>query len=440
MNGNWNSDNRCFNSRAHGGRDGATGPWPDSGGCFNSRAHGGRDKTPLDIWHLGQVSIHAPTGGATTSACAPSSASTAFQFTRPRGARLWVLLKFLRRLRFQFTRPRGARPGRFPRASQARVSIHAPTGGATHPSCRPAQTRTFQFTRPRGARLAGSASEIEKNGFNSRAHGGARHSRPLLARVSEMVSIHAPTGGATAIGHAYLIAAEFQFTRPRGARHRPGAGDSRRPRFNSRAHGGRDSPAHGLTCIIPVSIHAPTGGATGRTSVPGARRGFNSRAHGGRDLPNAPARFPARVSIHAPTGGATCRCLTATARATAFQFTRPRGARHATVEYVTGESVSIHAPTGGATRDRRVRNGRVCFNSRAHGGRDLLYPRLGHPQVVSIHAPTGGATRGDACQSRREGVSIHAPTGGATEVAPGADMITRFNSRAHGGRDSRGRD
>ena len=194
MNGNWNSDNRCFNSRAHGGRDGATGPWPDRGGCFNSRAHGGRDKTPLDIWHLGQVSIHAPTGGATgrrtttavtagvsihaptggatTSACAPSSASTAFQFTRPRGARLWVLLKFLRRLRFQFTRPRGARPGRFPRASQARVSIHAPTGGATHPSCRPAQTRTFQFTRPRGARLAGSASEIEKNGFNSRAHGG----------------------------------------------------------------------------------------------------------------------------------------------------------------------------------------------------------------------------------------------------------------------------
>ena len=153
MNGNWNSDNRCFNSRAHGGRDGATGPWPDSGGCFNSRAHGGRDKTPLDIWHLGQVSIHAPTGGAT-------------------GRRTTT-------------------------AVTAGVSIHAPTGGATTSACAPSSASTaFQFTRPRGARQGRGFEACDSTCFNSRAHGG-RDRLGKDAGDARGVSIHAPTGGAT---------------------------------------------------------------------------------------------------------------------------------------------------------------------------------------------------------------------------------------------------
>ena len=76
-----------------------------------------------------------------------------------------------------------------------------------------------------------------------------------------------------------------------------------------------------------VSIHAPTGGATGDRHALVVRR---------------------VVSIHAPTGGAT---TVAEARAAwkEFQFTRPRGARHETETETKGTNVSIHAPTGGAT-------------------------------------------------------------------------------------------
>ena len=123
------------------------------------------------------------------------------------------------------------------------------------------------------------------------------------------------------------LEAEFQFTRPRGARRVPAGTDAR-------AVVSIHAPTGGATCVVAiidanarVSIHAPTGGATGGGHVV-LRRLI--------------------VSIHAPTGGAT-----ATAKdfneATQFQFTRPRGARQ-----------------------RRVRNAaRVAsFNSRAHGGRD----------------------------------------------------------------------
>jgi len=96
-----------------------------------------------------------------------------FQFTRPRGARHAV--GFVKvppggfnsrahagrdrdgsnpRLEgsFQFTRPRGARLGDGPGAGPGRVSIHAPTRGATYGLRHCATSRQFQFTRPRGAR------------------------------------------------------------------------------------------------------------------------------------------------------------------------------------------------------------------------------------------------------------------------------------------------
>ena len=194
-----------------------------------------------------------------------------------------------------------------------------------------------------------------------------------------MVSIHAPTGGATS-GDYILVAGEwFQFTRPRGARRT--ASKTRPPR--------------------KVSIHAPTGGAT---------------------PPENPASLCGWVSIHAPTGGATAtRAVFRTRRL--FQFTRPRGARHVVArgrdDFV---AVSIHAPTGGATprsmplcrgcpfqftrpRGARLTTIQGCFqttrfNSRAHGGRDRLSRRVRPGPVVSIHAPTGGATRGRSAGRR----------------------------------------
>ena len=103
--------------------------------------------------------------------------------------------------------------------AQYKVSIHAPTGGATRSPRRTRRRRSFQFTRPRGARPQSTILPPTTRGFNSRAHGG-RDLRTISEILARRVSIHAPTGGATL-----------------------------------RAGWVRTSTAY-------VSIHAPTGGAT----------------------------------------------------------------------------------------------------------------------------------------------------------------------------------
>ncbi len=184
---------------------------------FNSRAHEGRDVEADEIVRRFQVSIHAPTRGATRPPL-PTSSPSGFQFTRPRGAR---------------------------------QPDHAVCGNRLE----------FQFTRPRGARPHAQDSKLFLSSFNSRAHEGRDigfgHGWPL-----DCVSIHAPTRGATPIGSSFRPSITFQFTRPRGAR--PSANDipqdvwmfqftrprgarpitrptrSTKIRFNSRAHEGRD--------------------------------------------------------------------------------------------------------------------------------------------------------------------------------------------------------
>ena len=167
-------------------------------------------------------------------------------------------------------------------------------------------------------------------------------------RPRRPVSIHAPTGGATRPIEDVRLETVFQFTRPRGARRARGtrnislcsfnsrAHGGRDPRkgrhsglqhsFNSRAHGGRDRPRDRRAVAVEVSIHAPTGGATQGAKMKLVKDGFNSRAHGGRDRPPRHPLRRARVSIHAPTGGATHPAGPRVVIA-GFQFTRPRGAR-----------------------------------------------------------------------------------------------------------------
>ena len=168
--------------------------------CFNPRAHAGRD----------------PTGAI------PSAVRVVFQSTRPRGARP--------KCRRVWSRAR-------------RVSIHAPTRGATRfpafaapvyrcfnprahagrdpiPCLCCARISMFQSTRPRGARRRESGAIRDPNSFNPRAHAG--RDAIMMQRLTTCV---------------------FQSTRPRGARH--GSGSAGGP-------------------ITLVSIHAPTRGATAR--------------------------------------------------------------------------------------------------------------------------------------------------------------------------------
>ncbi len=143
-------------------------------------------------------------------------------------------------------------------------------------------------------------------------------------------------------------------------------------RFNSRAHGGRDIRWSDPQYAVVVSIHAPTGGATSGNGSRGVKL---------------------RVSIHAPTGGATTLRVVGTAPT----------------------SVSIHAPTGGATEVGTIRNRLNAFQFTRPRGARQNGVKTSLEQIVSIHAPTGGATHARA---------RHAANGG------------RFNSRAHGGRDT----
>ena len=167
----------------------------------------------------------------------------------------------------------------------------------------------FQFTLPRGERLD--------------------KARALIA--DQIVSIHAPAGGAT----------RRTPCRPHPLR-----------RFNSRSRGGSDTrPATFCAGTTSVSIHAPAGGAT--RHHPRRRRTparFNSRSRGGSDSTPTPPYAPTPM----------------------FQFTLPRGERPArSAKAEVSVLVSIHAPAGGATARRRP---------------------MKTSRLVSIHAPAGGAT------------------------------------------------
>ena len=172
-----------------------------------------------------------------------------------------------------------------------------------------------------------------------------------------------------------------------------------------------------LTFQTPISIHAPTRGATSRFRNywifsryfnPRSHEGsddmivnfqhhlfnFNPRSHEGSDEQNEFGRTTAEISIHAPTRGATLYYLPVE-NLDVFQSTLPRGERR-TVELELTENltISIHAPTRGAT---------------------LLYIAFVFPSLISIHAPTRGATiNGVRAWSDANEISIHAPTRGAT--------------------------
>ena len=309
----------CFNPRAHAGRDSSSlrfqslnlfqstrprGARPASGSGVSStirpfqstRPRGARRHALGDVGRRREVSIHAPTRGATYAACRTASSGSAFQSTRPRGAR------------------RISRPG----ASQHyRVSIHAPTRGATKHIRAAYNLKLVSIHAPtRGATFATRA----------------------LAQVLQ-VSIHAPTRGATWMPSflppgAYM----FQSTRPRGARRRTKTTCSPPPRFQStRPRGARRYRSRSPRLRrIRFQSTRPRGARLGcrlvqrRVPLFQSTRPRGARRHGaGVRVPGLPC-----VSIHAPTRGATRAIVAILAEC---------------------DSVSIHAPTRGATTNSSVR-------------------------------------------------------------------------------------
>ena len=97
------------------------------------------------------------------------------------------------------------------------ISIHAPTRGATSPGTTPLRWHWFQYTLPREERHITPEQWEQLKNFNPRSHERSDETYKTLY-ISDLISIHAPTRGATLLKLAISISLIFQSTLPREER------------------------------------------------------------------------------------------------------------------------------------------------------------------------------------------------------------------------------
>ena len=195
----------------------------------------------------------------------------------------------------------------------------------------------------------------------------------LVYAMCKVVSIHAPTRGATSRMYQGASPQLFQSTPPRGGRPTSPTLPRAIPCFNPRPHEGGDIKEDEQRSRDEKFQSTPP--------------------RGGRLTSHAYYSDYDKVSIHAPTRGATIEIH----------------------ERDASNLVSIHAPTRGATAVELITDARGAFQSTPpRGGRHDTHFCLRQLRVVSIHAPTRGATCCRLYTVERKKVSIHAPTRGAT--------------------------
>ena len=188
--------------------------------CFNPRTHTGCDLLSGGLSTQAIVSIHAPTRGATTAILAISESGSLFQSTHPHGVRQCINTTYVRVACFNPRTHTGCDIYNISRLVWYRVSIHAPTRGATDLlSFSLSSQAMFQSTHPHGVRRLDSIVsgvslcfnprthtgcdfplfnwDKSKKGFNPRTHTGCDLKEHISINRIRIVSIHAPTRGAT---------------------------------------------------------------------------------------------------------------------------------------------------------------------------------------------------------------------------------------------------
>ena len=283
-----------------------------------------------------------------------------FQSTLPRRERHAGCPFSLHTLVFQSTLPRRERP------SSARFHSIRFKFQSTLPR-RERRTWTlqtrfsagFQSTLPRRERPVSFIADFLCGYFNPRSHAGS-DAYPITLFLTMMISIHAPTQGATLCTdglcgdfrisiHAPTQGATadtvmsnlsrlFQSTLPRRERPYPYCLFGRGCRFQSTLpRRERHRRILCTVCILYISIHAPTQGAT-NSARPALRCGFyfNPRSHAGSDQ---------RVD-HVKRAGAD---FNPRSHAGSDALPRPRSRRVRNFN-----PRSIHAPTQGATRSSTI--------------------------------------------------------------------------------------
>ena len=315
-------------------------------------------------WKKLKISIHAPTRGATTVKFGYAPVYK-FQSTLPREERhggRWDLSAYIR---FQSTLPREERPEHL---------LH--------------QT-LFSYFNPRSHERSDMrcSSSVGSSGMIS-IHAPTRGATVLDVTKEKLfaISIHAPTRGATQSFERPLSSFVFQSTLPREERrcYRRQARPQRNfnPRshersdvqlvsgfhfhfyFNPRSHERSDQFLVWLVFLFVISIHAPTRGATVLFPCPSTRQQyFTPRSHERSDGGRSSQELYEEISIHAPTRGATFTFLLRVL-IPKFQSTLPREERQ--FSHYHGDYfmlISIHAPTRGATEKREKRAKDILFQS-----------------------------------------------------------------------------
>ena len=187
------------------------------------------------------ISIHTPTRG-TTAGTGTATNLAEFQSTFPREERPYYTIVRIQVLQFQSTLPREERPFPTdfvtafmpyfnPRSHERSdftgdytfevtlISIHAPTRGATHNAGTVGTAKEFQYTLPREERPYPSCLRPLFFYFNPRSHERSDQEHICLIHLLYLISIHAPTRGATVIMVLLLLLKIFQSTLPREERH-----------------------------------------------------------------------------------------------------------------------------------------------------------------------------------------------------------------------------
>ena len=165
-----------------------------------------------------------------------------------------------------------------------RVSIHAPTRGATSTNQLVDTIKQFQSTHPLGVRQNGECDRYDLNGFNPRTHSGCDQTVFDFKVTNSLFQSTHPLGVRLISSNKRVSIRSFNPRTHSGcdqcSRHTCSVTQS----FNPRTHSGCDSYLKVIADHSFVSIHAPTRGATAT------------------QLRIEKARL---VSIHAPTRGAT---------------------------------------------------------------------------------------------------------------------------------------
>ena len=187
------------------------------------------------------ISIHAPTRGATKRTVKFLVELVQFQSTLPRGERLSAEGQMIPSALFQSTLPRGERQsvevivqqyGHFNPRSHAGSDLY----------CRQiiSSRRQFQSTLPRGERPCIPSSGLRQLNFNPRSHAGSDHPQPISILRVKNFNPRSHAGSDDIVDSIFSLVETFQSTLPRGERLMTYSGSPPPIYFNPRSHAGSD--------------------------------------------------------------------------------------------------------------------------------------------------------------------------------------------------------